>query len=355
MNRIDGLRAKLPKDFDAAIIVNTHNRFYLTGFRSSAGALIVLAKNAYFLTDSRYIEMAGRTIEGCDISETADFAEGVAKVLKENGVKKVMMENTMSVKQADKFKAKFDDIDVDLTDSLVEAVLACRELKDEVELAYITKAQEISDDAFEMMLKEVKVGMTEMQLKLILENNMRVLGADDIAFDTIAVSGANGSLPHGVPGDRKLQKGDLVTIDFGAKYKGYCTDITRTIAIGQISDEQRKVYEVVKKAQITAVQNLRPGADCRGLDKIARDIISDEGYGEMFRHGLGHSLGLEIHEEPRLSPTIDRCVLEGMVLTVEPGIYLPEKFGVRIEDSCVVTKDGCRPLSRITKELITIE
>ncbi len=354
MTRIEKLKERLPKDFGAAIVIDGHSRFYLTGFRSSAGALVVLPQGNFFLTDSRYIEMARRTVTGCEISEVTKFSESVGAILKKHGVKNCMMENTITVKMADQFKKDLDGVSIDLSDTLVEAVLACRELKDEAELKLIAKAQDISDTAFELTLKEIAVGMTEQELKLTLENHMRRLGADDIAFDTIAVSGANGSLPHGVPSDKKLQNGDLVTIDFGAKYKGYCTDITRTIAIGEIGEEQRKIYEVVKEAQETAVQNLRPGADCLEMDKIARDIITENGFGEMFRHGLGHSLGIEIHEEPRLSPTAKRTVMEGMVLTVEPGIYLPEKYGVRIEDSCVVTKDGCRPLSRITKELITI-
>ncbi len=338
----------------AAVVLNTHNRYYLTGFHSSAGALVILPEKSYFLTDSRYIEMADSVVTDCEVSEVVDLAKGVAEIFERHGIKRCMMEDIITVKQASKFELALPKVMIDISEELNDAILACREIKDETEIGNIEKAQEITDTAFELTLKELKPGMSEWEVKLTLEGHMRRLGAENIAFDTIAVSGEKSSLPHGVPGERLLQNGDFLTLDFGAKYNGYCTDITRTVAIGPIDEEQIKVYNIVKQAQETALAALAPGKICSDVDAIARDIIKENGYDEYFRHGLGHSLGIEIHEDPRLSSLCKKTVLKGMVLTVEPGIYLPGKFGVRIEDSCVVTDDGARPLSRITKELITV-
>ncbi len=355
MTRIEYLKSKLPEGYGAAIFTNSNNRFYLTGMRSSAGMLVITPDKAYFFTDSRYIELAKRTIKGCEVAEAAKITEDLAKLLSDIGVKKCMMENIITVAEADRFKAELKGIEIDLSSGLMDAVLACREIKDAEEHETMKKAQQISDDAFEKTISEIKVGMTEREVRLKLDGYMREFGAEDTAFDSIVVSGENGSLPHGVPGERKLQKGDMVTIDFGAKYKGYCTDITRTIAIGEISKEQHEIYDIVKTAQETAVAALKAGMGCVEMDKISRDIITEKGFGEMFRHGLGHSLGIEIHEEPRFSPSAKGDAKVGMVMTIEPGIYVPGKYGVRIEDSCIITETGCIPLSRITKELITIE
>ncbi len=354
MTRIDNFRKALPENFGAVLILNASNRFYITGFRSSAGLAVITENEAFFYTDSRYIEMAKRTIKGFEVKESAKAAEEVAKLLLEKGIKSCMMENVITVAEAERYKKELKDIEVDLSSQLVNVILHCREIKDEQEIALIEKAQQIADDAFEATLKEMKQGMTEREVMLILEGSMRRLGAEDIAFDSIIVSGENGSLPHGVPGERRLQSGDMVTMDFGAKYGGYRCDITRTIAIGEISQEQRDIYDIVKAAQLAGVEALKPGVDCASIDKVSRDIITEKGFGEMFRHGLGHSLGIDIHEDPRLAPASKDTTKVGMVLTVEPGIYIPEKYGVRIEDSCVVTESGCRPLSRITKELITL-
>ncbi len=356
MTRIENLREKLPKGFGAAIIIDGNNRYYFTEFRSSAGALVVTQDSSYFFTDFRYSEVAKSTVKGSEVAMAENLAKDVAKLVAEKGIKNVMMENCITVATADDYKKELGEgVVVDLTKTLTKATEECRMIKEDSELALMQKAQDISDDAFEYTLKQIKVGMSEREIMLILEGKMRELGAQDIAFDSIVVSGEKGSLPHGVPGERKVQKGDMITFDFGAKYNGYCTDITRTIAIGEISDEQREIYEIVKEAQQAGVDALKEGANGKALDKIARDIITDKGYGDYFGHGLGHSLGLYVHEEPRLSKISDAVMAAGMVVTVEPGIYLPGKYGVRIEDSCIVAKDGCRPLSRITKELITIE
>ncbi len=351
-SRIDNLKKRLPDT--VAVVLNAHNRYYLTDFRSSAGALIILPDKSYFLTDSRYIEMAKKTVLNCEVCEAVDLVKEIGKLFDKNGITRCMMEDIITVRQASKFKLALEKVEIDTSSTLNDAILACREIKDDVEISYIEMAQDITDTAFELTLKELKIGMSEWEVKLVLEGHMRRLGAEDIAFDTIAVSGENSSLPHGVPGERLLQNGDFLTLDFGAKYRGYCTDITRTVAIGAVDEEHIKVYNIVKRAQSEALRALAPGKLCNTVDAVARDIIKNEGYGDYFGHGLGHSLGIEIHEEPRLSPLCKKEVVKGMILTVEPGIYLPGKFGVRIEDSCVVTDDGARPLSRITKELIVV-
>jgi Xaa-Pro aminopeptidase len=216
------------------------------------------------------------------------------------------------------------------------------------------KAQLITDAAFEHILGIMKPGVCERDIALEIEYFMKKSGASGPSFDLITVSGENTSLPHGVAGSRCLREGDFVTLDIGDVVDGYCSDMTRTVAVGRISDEQKKVYDIVLEAQIAAENALCAGKVCSSIDKIARDIISDAGYGDCFGHGLGHSVGLLIHEEPRLSPSCHTVLEEGMTITVEPGIYLEGSFGVRIEDMAMITKDGCMVFTKSPKELITL-
>jgi len=229
-----------------------------------------------------------------------------------------------------------------------------RMIKDETELQTIAKAEAIGDAAFTHILDYVKPGVTEADIALEIEFFMKRQGASKLSFDTIVASGPNSSMPHAQVTNRKLQMGDFVTMDFGCVYQGYCSDMTRTVAIGEPTEEMRKVYQIVFDANIRAMEAIREGVKCNEIDAVARDYIKSQGYGDYFGHGLGHGVGLDIHEEPRFSPKCDVITKENMVITDEPGIYLPGRFGVRIEDLVVVKKDGYEKLSHSDKQLIVL-
>ncbi len=354
LKRIEGLRRCLPSGFGAAIVQDIDNRFYMTGYRTSAGFVVVLQDKVYFLTDMRYAEAAKKALPYAEFVLMTNGTAQVAQILEKNKIKKALIEDIISHASAKNMMSALSGVQVDDGETLSFALKQQRMIKDEQETECIEQAQRIADEAFLQCIKLIKPGMTERELKFNLETLIRKGGADDISFDSIVVAGENSSLPHGEAGDRPLKVGDLVTMDFGAKYKGYCTDITRTIAIGSVSDRQRAVYDTVLKAQLAAVAALKPGKTGKEVDKVARDIIDATEFKGAFGHGLGHSLGVQIHEDPRLSPKDSTEVCAGMVLTVEPGIYLEGEVGVRIEDTCVVTEDGCRPRSKISKELIIV-
>jgi Xaa-Pro aminopeptidase len=237
---------------------------------------------------------------------------------------------------------------------LEDTLLKPRQIKTEQELSLLRKAEEIGDLAFSHILKVLKPGITELEVAAELEYVMKKNGASGLSFDTIVASGLHSSMPHAVPTDKKLEKGDFVTMDFGCIYHGYCSDMTRTVVIGRASEEQRRIYETVLHAQLKAMEGLRPGMKCVEVDRIARDFISEAGYGTYFGHGLGHSVGLYIHESPALN-TRDETVLQpGMIETIEPGIYIPGFGGVRIEDMGVVTEQGYRSFARSPKMLIEL-
>lgn len=351
--RISQLQQRLAEN-TTVIIENVENRLYFTGFHSSLGFLVVNKENAVFLTDSRYIEAAQRTIEGAKISEYFSLAT-IKDVLCEIGATRVCMQSgTTTVAAAKTYEQAFDGFEVCFDGSLDDIIAELRIIKDEGELENIISAQRIAERALDHVLGIIKDGMTEKQLALELDFYMLSHGADALSFDTIAVSGKNSSLPHGVPSDKKIEKGDFITMDFGAVVNGYHSDMTRTVAVGFVSDEQRKVYETVLRAQETALEGIRAGVACRDADALARDVVEAAGYGSFFRHGLGHGVGVEIHEAPTVSPKGTDTLRAGMLVTVEPGIYLPERFGVRIEDMVCVTENGCKNLTNADKSLIIL-
>ena len=229
-----------------------------------------------------------------------------------------------------------------------------RSIKDSYELECIRAAQKITDETFAYVLEHIRPGMTERALAALIEYQMRLRGADGPAFDTIAVSGKNTSLPHGVPSDKPIESGDFVTMDFGAKARGYCSDMTRTVAVGRPTEKMRQIYGIVLEANRRALAGVQTGMTGAACDALARGYIAQQGYGDRFGHGLGHSLGLEIHEEPRFSPACETVILPGTVVTVEPGIYLENEFGVRIEDMVWMTPDGPVNLTASPKELIVL-
>ena len=237
---------------------------------------------------------------------------------------------------------------------LGDTLLIPRQIKSSEEIELLREAEHIGDLAFEDILNILKPGMTELEVAAEIEYSMKRHGAEGLSFDTIAASGVNSSMPHAIPSEKKLEMGDFLTMDFGCKYKGYCSDMTRTVCIGKASDEQKKVYNIVLSAQLKVLDELKSGMLCKEVDAIARDYIKVQGYGQYFGHGLGHGVGLFIHESPAFNTRDISIVRPGMIETDEPGIYLPGKFGVRIEDMILITENGCESLAKSPKELIEL-
>ena len=351
MDRTEKLLAKLPEN-TAALLHNPSNIFYLSGY-TGEGLLLVAPGIKAVITDFRYVEAAQKQ---CPEFEIHSIRAGVGHVklagelLEKHGINKLLYEDNIVTVRAmrDMEKAMPENMTFEPLNFAVEAL---RTVKDEEELKAIQHACDITCQAFEYICGYIKPGMTERQVQLALDYKMLELGAQDMAFSTIVASGENGSLPHAVPGERVIQKGDFVTMDYGAKVDGYCSDMTRTVAVGEPSEKLREIYEIVLRAQEAAQAALAPGKNCADMDKIARDIIAAAGYGECFGHSLGHGVGIDIHEEPRLSSRSTDILAPGHIVTVEPGIYVPGLGGVRIENTCVITEDGYKALCSASKDL----
>lgn len=338
---------------EALFISSGLNRRYVSGFTGSNGFLYLSRNRSLFLTDFRYVEQAGAECPGWEVMDYGK--EGLVSCLneamKQEGAGKVGFENRdMTVFDYQRFKAELS-CSLEPMEDMVERL---REVKDAGELAAIRQAAAIGDRAFTHILDYLKPGVSERDIALELEHFMKRQGASGLSFDTIAASGKRSSLPHAQPTDKKLAAGDFLTLDFGCVYGGYCSDMTRTVVIGKASEKQRTVYSTVLKAQTEALGALKAGLTGREVDKVARDIIAAAGYGDCFGHGLGHSLGLAIHENPRVSYNSDALLIEDMMVTIEPGIYIPDFGGVRIEDLVRVTQDGHENFCRSPKELLEL-
>lgn len=335
-----------------AIIHKPENMRYLSGFLGE-GALLIGQDVNMIVTDFRYTEAAATQAPGWEIVMSSnELPQNQILAERANKIGKPIFweEDFLTIREGKELGAKLDPAMKPL-EGLVEAL---RIVKDDDEIATMAKASAITDAAFAEILTKLKPGLTEKQVALMLYNAQIERGASDLSFSTIVASGENASLPHAIPTDRVIQRGDVVTMDFGCKVNGYCSDFTRTVAIGEISPKLKEIYKIVLDANLMALDGLKPGKTGVAVDKIARDYIAKHGYGEYFGHGLGHGVGLMIHEAPRLSP-VGKTVLEpGMAVTVEPGIYLPGIGGVRIEDLCIVTEKGYRNLCASPKELITL-
>ena len=357
MNRIEKLSKALPEGADAALITSDVNRRYFTGLGSSAGTLLAFRDAAYFIIDFRYIEVAKATVTGARVMLQEKLTEQLDTLLKKHGAQTVAIETDyLTVGTLEQYRQKLSGYEF-LTDStLNDAILSMRSVKEPQEVACIQKAQAITDAAFWEILDFIKPGKTEKEIAAYLEYCMRRRGADGLAFETIAAGGPNSAKPHAVPGDRPLQTGDFFTLDYGASWGGYCSDMTRTVAVGEPTEEMRRVYQTVLDAQCLGIRTAQVGVSCRAVDEAARELIYKAGYEGCFGHSLGHSVGLEIHEMPGFSPSIDPQTLcrEGMVITVEPGVYLEGRFGVRIEDMVWFAPDGTKDLTNSPKELIIL-
>ncbi|WMJ83660.1 M24 family metallopeptidase [Oscillospiraceae bacterium LTW-04] len=354
--RLQRLRRELPEQVDAALIISDVNRRYYTGMASSAGTLLAMRDQAELVIDFRYIEKAKAVAQGCTVTlQQREIFKQMRAIVEKHGVKTIAVETQhMTVSEFEGWKKALPGVTFLSGKLLDDIILSHRSVKTAEELVTMRQAQAITDRSFTELLNFIRAGRTEREVASELEYIMRKFGGDGLAFDTIAVSGKNSSMPHGVPTEKPIEPGDFLTLDFGALKDGYCSDMTRTVAVGHVSDEQKKVYDAVLKAQNKAFEVIKAGASCKMIDHTARSFIEDAGYKGCFGHALGHSLGLEIHEEPRFSPMTETFAAAGNVLSVEPGIYLEGKFGVRIEDVVVVTEVGFENLTHSPKQLIIL-
>ena len=353
--RAQALVNSLPPDFEAALVGTPQNRFYLLDFDAhDAGTLLLLRDKMVYFIDSRYVEVAREKVRDAGVVLEKNVLQQVAQLLKQQGTSKVYLEDGISIAAWNRLKSKIPGVEFDVSSTLSHGFAALRESKDAEELARMRQAQAITDACFTHILPFIKQGVREIDLALEMEHYMRSHGAEGVAFETICVAGANTSLPHGVPGEYRVQKGDFITMDFGAKYKGYCADMTRTVALGEPGEEKRRVYETVLQAHLAGIATAKAGVLGSDVDKVARSLIDKAGYEGTFGHGLGHALGIDVHEEPRFSPRETRAVQPGMVMSVEPGIYLPGQFGCRIEDAVLITETGCQPLPASEKYLMVL-
>ncbi len=338
---------------DAALIFTPVNRRYLTGLESSLGYLFISSDSAVLYVDGRYFLAAKTADLKCDVALLTDISENLNTFVGEKGVKRVHLENNISVRELEGFK-KMLSADV-LTDTgLSSYIEELREVKTDYEVDCIIKAQRIAEKAFTEVLDYIKPGVSEREIAALLEYKCKCYGSEMPSFDTIVVAGKKTAMPHGVPDGNVIRAGDFVTIDFGAVYNGYHSDMTRTVAVGYATDKMYDVYNTVLTAMNAAKPFIAEGVQCKDVDKAARDVIEQKGYGMYFTHSTGHSVGLEIHESPSLSFKCEKRLKAGNVVTDEPGIYIDGEFGVRIEDMVFVTKDGNQTITKCENSLIII-
>ena len=341
-------------EVDALLLTSVYNRLYAAQYRVAEGVAVVTREGAYYFTDSRYIEAAEKNLKGFTVRMMhpgSSEIERINEVIGEHTIKKLgFEENNMTYGDYLRYNEALHAVLVPMQ----AKIDAFRATKEPWEIELMRKAQAITDQTFSELCKIIQAGMTEKELEAELLYRLYKHGAEGPSFDPIVVSGPNTSLPHGVPGERKLEFGDFITMDFGCIYGGYCSDMTRTVALGFVSEEMDKVYKTVLKAQLAGIAATKAGVAGRDIDGAARKVIADAGYGDYFGHGYGHSLGILIHEAPNANTRNDQPMPAGAVVSAEPGIYLPGKFGVRIEDVTVITETGCEVLTKSPKNLIIL-
>jgi len=343
------------KNLDAILISDAFNMRYFSGFTGGTGYLLITGKSKYLFTDSRYTIAAMAQAPDyavVEVDANRDYAKEINLVISDEALqtmgfeaKRVSYSEYASLKERLRIKELMP---------LGGELAKLRRIKTKEEIARLRQAEHIGDLAFEGIIKEIRPGMTELEIAARLEYLLKVNGAEKLSFETIIASGVNSSKPHAEPGRRVVENGDFITMDFGCVYEGYCSDMTRTVVLGKANEKQKEIYHTVLKAQLAVLDMLKPGLPGKAYDKVARDVIAEAGYGKYFGHGLGHSVGLEIHEDPRFSVTEEDIIEAGMIMTVEPGIYIPEFGGVRIEDMVVLTEDGYENFAHSTKELLEL-
>lgn len=354
VNTVDYNKLLEAAGVDGILVTDPYNLRYYSGFRGGEGSLFITRNSHTLITDSRYTEAAGKE-SAFDIKEhslSRSETDIVRDILEREQLFSIGFEDRyMRVSTFERYKEKLPEAKwVPLGEVLEQP----RRIKNEAELALLRQAEAIGDAAFTDILGIIRPGMTELQLAAELEYSMKRHGAEGFSFDTICASGIHSSMPHAIPDEKEIQYGDFITMDFGCIYQGYCSDMTRTVVVGKANDRQKEIYNLVLKANLSVLSVIGPGQRCKDVDKIARDIISEGGYGECFGHGLGHSVGLYIHEQPALNKRDETLLEPGMIETVEPGIYIPGFGGVRIEDMIVITEDGYENLTHSEKKLIEL-
>ena len=349
LNRIEKLLNAIGED-EAVFISSYPNIFYYSGFRSEDAYLLISHEKRYIVTDSRYTIQAKEQAPDFKIYDIKNGLEKLFSRIPERVIG--IEEEKLRLKQYRSLKHKLGREQEFV--EMQKIIDKPRRVKDEDEIRRIATAEEIGDAAFSHILPKIRAGVTEREIALEIEFFMKKQGASALSFDTIAASGARSAMPHGLASDKVIEKGDLLTLDFGCVYEGYCSDMTRTVAIGAVTERQREIYDIVLKSQLAAIDAAKAGKTCSYVDGVARRIITDAGYGRNFGHGLGHSVGIEIHESPSFSPKCNDVIKNGNVITVEPGIYIEDFCGVRIEDLIVIRDDKPVNLCKSPKELIIV-
>ncbi len=363
MNHIRTIRDRLDEyQIDAMLCTHEANRFYAAGFHSSGtdGAALITKQNAYYLTDGRYIEAAGNALKNqfelYQVKSNRTYTDILIEIFQRENISSVGFEDAyMTVEEFQKYQEKLSNQDqrIKLTPA-AEMLKRLRQIKDAAELDELKAAQRIAEKALNDILKELRPGVSEREIAARIQYLLLHYGAEDKSFDPIVVSGRNGSLPHGVPSEKLIQSGEFVTMDFGCIYHGYCSDMTRTVAIGYATDEMREIYHTVLQAQMAGIRAARPGVSGKEIDDAAREVIRSAGYGEYFSHSFGHGVGIEIHEAPYAASSNHQPMPAGAVISAEPGIYIPGKLGVRIEDVIIITETGNENLTLAPKDLIIL-
>lgn len=353
LSRIHAVQKNFPNlNVDGVIFFSTGNIRYLSGFTGSEGVLVLSPAGAYLLVDGRYTTQAAAEVQQISVIQYQNQLQGIEQAVKELGLKKIG------------FEASFVNVEthIDLTRRLKKEKLVplgdelrlLRAYKDKHEIALMKKAAAIASNAVATLAGEIRPGWTELETALQLEMTARREGAEQVAFETIIASGENAALPHAKPTNRKIRNGDFVVIDFGVKYQGYCSDETCTFAIGELTGEQKNAYRSVLRAHDKAIASIRAGIAAADVDALVRRMLGEE-YSRYFIHGTGHGVGLEVHEAPRLAPNSQDVLTAGMVVTVEPGLYYPGRWGVRIEDTVFVKENSCEIITKMNKKLIIIK
>ena len=338
---------------DAMLVSDQANIRYLSGYTNDTGVLLITETEQYLLTDFRFLFQAQEEASSANVMDIAgaSYAKCVAELCKKQNVKKLAFEE--GVLSYQQFREYRDAVSCELL-PVSDILSELRQIKTPEEITKLRMAEHIGDLAFTEILPYLKPGITELEIAARLTFLMQMHGASGNSFPPIVASGVNSSMPHAMPSGRKIQKGDFVTMDFGCVYQGYCSDMTRTVVIGKADEKQKEIYNLVLKAQEAVLKRIRPGMTGQETDAIARDIIREAGYGDCFGHGLGHSVGLKIHEDPNCNMRDTRVLKAGMLMTVEPGIYIKDFGGVRIEDMVVLTEDGCENLAHSDKKLLEL-